>query len=104
MKKRYELSAELGEFVAVVNDELSALREPASADASNDFVYEINGRRKIMEHEVRVALYHTSVSAFLLQILSVTLNQWLLIPRRPRFRVNISRHTPPLTGSGFLYL
>jgi hypothetical protein len=58
MKKRYELSAKLGEFVAVVNDELSALREPASADASNDFVYEINGRRKIMEHEVRVALYH----------------------------------------------
>ena len=55
MKKRYELSGELGKFVALVNDELSGSVSP---DASDDFVKEYNGRRKIMEHEVRVALYN----------------------------------------------
>ena len=54
MKKRYALSGELGKFVALVNDELSGSVSP---DASNDFVKEFNGRHKIMEHEVRVALY-----------------------------------------------
>lgn len=58
MKKRHSLSAELGKFVALVNDELSTLRGPISADASDDFIKEFNGRRKIMEHEVRVALYN----------------------------------------------
>jgi hypothetical protein len=53
-KKRYQISEELGKFVALVNDELSG---SVSADASDDFVKEYNGRRKIMEHEVRVALY-----------------------------------------------
>ena len=55
MKKRYKISGELGEFVALVNDELSGSVSP---DASDDFVKEYNGRRKIMEHEVRVALYN----------------------------------------------
>jgi hypothetical protein len=55
MKKRYALSGELGKFVALVNDELSGSVSP---DASDDFVKEYNGRRKIMEHEVRVALYN----------------------------------------------
>ena len=55
MKKRYELSGELGKFVALVNDELSG---SISADASDDFLKEYNGRRKIMEHEVRVALHN----------------------------------------------
>ena len=55
MKKRYALSGELGKFVALVNDELSG---SVSADASDDFVKEFNGRRKIMKHEVRVALYN----------------------------------------------
>ena len=55
MKKRYELSGELGKFVALVNDELSGSVSP---DASDDFVKEYNGRRKIMEHEVRLALYN----------------------------------------------
>ena len=54
MKKRYKISGELGEFVALVNDELSGSVSP---DASDDFLKEYNGRRKIMEHEVRVALY-----------------------------------------------
>ena len=58
MKKRQSLSGELGKFVALVNDELSTLRGPISADASDDFIKEFNGRRKIMEHEVRVALYN----------------------------------------------
>src|SRR5258708_14413920 len=56
MKKRYALSGELGKFVALVNDELDGLRD-ISPDASDDFVKEINGRRKIMELEVRNALY-----------------------------------------------
>jgi hypothetical protein len=56
MKKRYALSGELGKFVALVNDELNGLRD-ISPDASDDFVKEVNGRRKIMEHELRVALY-----------------------------------------------
>jgi len=56
MKKRYALSGELGKFVALVNDELDGLRN-ISPDASDDFVREVNGRRKIMEHEMRVALY-----------------------------------------------
>ena len=55
IKKRYALSGELGKFVALVNDELSGSVSP---DASDDFVKEFNGRRKIMEHEVRVALYN----------------------------------------------
>ncbi|MEY2491036.1 MAG: hypothetical protein QOC70_2978 [Verrucomicrobiota bacterium] len=55
-KKRYALSAELGKFVAFVNDELSALRD-ISPDASADFIKETNGRRKIMELEIRIALY-----------------------------------------------
>ena len=55
MKKRYALSGELGKFVAIVNDELSGTVSP---NASDDFVKEFNGRRKIMEHEVRVALYN----------------------------------------------
>jgi hypothetical protein len=56
MKKRYALGGELGKFVALVNDELNGLRD-ISPDASDDFVKEVNGRRKIMEHELRVALY-----------------------------------------------
>ena len=55
MKKRYTLSGELGKFVALINDELDG---SVSADASDDFVKEFNGRRKVMEHEVRVALYN----------------------------------------------
>ena len=54
MKKRYALSGELGKFVALVNDELSGSVGP---DASDDFVKEATGRRKIMELEVRNALY-----------------------------------------------
>jgi hypothetical protein len=57
MKKRYKISGELGQFVALVNDELDGLRGPVSADASDDFIKEFNGRRKIMELEVRNALY-----------------------------------------------
>jgi hypothetical protein len=56
MKKRYALSGELGKFVALVNDELDGLRD-ISPDASDDFVKEVTGRRKIMELEVRNALY-----------------------------------------------
>ena len=56
MKKRYALSGELGKFVALVNDELDGLRN-ISPNASADFVKEVNGRRKIMELEVRNALY-----------------------------------------------
>lgn len=55
-KKRRALSAELGQFVALVNNELAGLRD-ISPDAPSDFVIEANGRRKIMEHEIRVALY-----------------------------------------------
>jgi hypothetical protein len=55
-KRRRALSAELGQFVALVNDELAGLRD-ISPDASSDFVIESNGRRKIMEHEIRVAFY-----------------------------------------------
>lgn len=55
-KKRSRLSGELGKFVALVNDELDAIRD-ISPDASDDFVKEVNGRRKIMELEVRNALH-----------------------------------------------
>jgi hypothetical protein len=57
MKKRHALSGELGQFVALVNDELDGLRGPVSANAPDDFIKEFNGRRKIMELEVRNALY-----------------------------------------------
>ena len=56
MKKRSVLSGELGKFVALVNNELAGLRD-ISPNASADFIKESNGRRKIMEHEIRVALY-----------------------------------------------
>ena len=54
MKKRYKISRELGEFVALINNELDALRD-VSPNAVND--PEFIGRRKIMELEVRNALY-----------------------------------------------
>ena len=56
-KRRHALSKELGDFVALVNDELSFINGPISPDAPADFVKEAEGRRKIMEHEVRVALH-----------------------------------------------
>src|SRR5438552_8992267 len=56
MKKRYKISGKLGEFVALVNDELEGLRD-ISPNASNDSVKEFAGRRKIMELEARNALY-----------------------------------------------
>jgi hypothetical protein len=55
-KRRQAISGELGQFVALVNDELDGLRD-ISPDASDDFVKEVNGRRKIMELEVRNALH-----------------------------------------------
>jgi hypothetical protein len=55
MKKRYKISGELGEFVALVNDELDGLRD-ISPNAPDSFVKESNGRRKIMELEARNAL------------------------------------------------
>ena len=45
-----------------------------------------------------------SASADLLPILSVARNRRLSMWRKPLFRLNISRHTPCLTGRGFLYL
>jgi hypothetical protein len=57
MKKRYKLSGELGQFVALVNDELEVLRGPVSSNAPDSFVKEFIGRRKIIELEVRNALH-----------------------------------------------
>jgi hypothetical protein len=57
-KKRHELSRELGEFAALVNDELNVLRGPVSENAPDSFLKEFNGRRKVMELEMRVALYN----------------------------------------------
>lgn len=56
LKKRSELSGQLGQFVALVNDELNSLRN-ISLEASPDFVREATGRRKIMELELRNALH-----------------------------------------------
>ncbi len=56
LKKRRALSGELGQFVSLVNDELTTLRD-ISPNASAEFVKESNGRRKIMELEVRNALH-----------------------------------------------
>jgi hypothetical protein len=55
-KKRYEISGELGKFVAMVNDELAIFRN-ISPNATADFVRESTGRRKIMELEARNALH-----------------------------------------------
>jgi hypothetical protein len=55
-QRRSEISARLGRFVALVNDELNALRD-VSSDSSTDSLREFNGRRKIMELEVRSALH-----------------------------------------------
>jgi hypothetical protein len=55
-KKRYQISGDLGKFVAMVNDELRLLQD-ISPNASEDFVREATGRRKIMELEVRNALH-----------------------------------------------
>jgi hypothetical protein len=55
-KKRKAISGELGQFVALVNDELDGLRD-ISPEATDDFVKEANGRRKIMELEIRNALH-----------------------------------------------
>jgi hypothetical protein len=56
LKKRSDLSGELGQFVALVNDELNSLQD-ISPNAPPDFVKEATGRRKIMELEVRNALH-----------------------------------------------
>jgi hypothetical protein len=42
---------ELGQFVALVNDDLARLRD--ISPASGDFLKEVNGRQKIMELEIR---------------------------------------------------
>lgn len=55
-KKRKAISAELGQFVTLVNDELTNLRD-ISPDADEEFVKEATGRRKIMDLEVRNALH-----------------------------------------------
>src|SRR5438132_14010694 len=57
MKRRYQISGELGQFVALVNNELEVLREPTSPNAPDSFVREFAGRRKIMELEARNALH-----------------------------------------------
>jgi hypothetical protein len=57
MKRRYKISGELGEFVALLNDELGFIRGPISPDAPADFIKESEGRRKIMELEARNALH-----------------------------------------------
>lgn len=56
-KKRYKISGELGEFVALVNDELDFIRGPISPEAPADFIKESEGRRKIMQLEARNALH-----------------------------------------------
>jgi hypothetical protein len=56
MKTRHKISGELGEFVALVNDELDGLRD-ISPNAPDFFVKESNGRRKIMELEARNAIH-----------------------------------------------
>jgi hypothetical protein len=56
LKKRRALSGELGQFVSLVNDELITLGD-VSPNASDQFVKESNGRRKIMELEIRNALH-----------------------------------------------
>ena len=55
-EKRQAISGKLGQFVALINDELAGLRA-ISPDASDDFVKEATGRHKIMEFEVRNALH-----------------------------------------------
>ena len=55
-KKRKAISAELGQFVALVNDELAGLRD-ISPEALPDMVKEFDGRRKIMDLEARNALH-----------------------------------------------
>jgi hypothetical protein len=54
--KRYQISGDLGKFVAMVNDELAVLQN-ISPNATPDFVREATGRRKIMELEARNALH-----------------------------------------------
>jgi hypothetical protein len=56
LKKRDKLIGELREFVALINDELDVLRQ-VSPNAPDDFVKETEGRRKVMEFEVRDTLY-----------------------------------------------
>lgn len=57
-KKRHALSKDLGDFIALVNDELQFLRGAVSPDAPPDFVRETEGRRKIMQLEAQIALHH----------------------------------------------
>ena len=57
-KRRHALSKQLGEFIALINDELQFISGPVSPDAPADFVREAEGRRKIMELEARIALYN----------------------------------------------
>ena len=54
-EKRQKLSGELGQFIALVNEELDGIRD-ISPNAPDNFVKEVDGRRKIMELEVRNAL------------------------------------------------
>ena len=53
MTKRYQISGDLGKFVALINDELAVLRS-GNQDTADD---ESIGRRKIMELEARNALH-----------------------------------------------
>jgi hypothetical protein len=100
LKKRRALSGNLGQFVSLVNDELITLGD-VSPNASDEFVKESNGRRKIMELEVRNALQFLNVSAWLPN-LSVPPNRRLSMRRKPPFKPSINRRMPCLTEIGFL--
>ena len=102
LKKRSELSGQLGQFVALVNDELNSLRN-ISLDASPDFVREATGRRKIMELEVRNALHVIRCLGVPASDSECKWNQQPSKRRKPRLKRNTSRPTPFLMGTGFLF-
>ncbi len=57
MKKRYKLCAELGQFVALANDEVIALEDLSPNTLPSDREV-FDTRRKFVEHLIRVALYN----------------------------------------------
>jgi len=56
MKQRYKIAGELGQFVALVNNELEILREGTKVDPS--MAEETNARLKVMQLEIRMALHN----------------------------------------------
>src|SRR5439155_1498742 len=74
------------------------------SQASGKILKEYKGRDKIMEHEVRLALYNIKCLGRPASDPQCSAKLEAIDVEKAAFQPEYSRHTPCLTGRGFLYL